>query len=231
MATVPISELKPGMKLAKDVCLNDNRLLLLSGFVMKTLYIESLRSFGIASVEIDDTTMDPVEYVSLEKVYFEAFDSIKSIMTSVREGEEIDVQLTCHTVDGTGYPYRLKGDSVNLDSRIVCITDVYDALSSDRVYKKKSLPHATVDYIPQNAGTLFDPGIVEAFISSMDIYPDNQVVVLNTGEIGSIINKGSGINEKPQIYVITRKYGPPVLNPYVVNLQENPSAEIIDMLK
>ena len=67
--------------------------------------------------------------------------------------------------DGKGYPYGLHGAAIPLSARIVAIADVYDALSSPRVYKP-AFPHEEcVEMISNGAGTQFDPDLVEVFLS------------------------------------------------------------------
>ena len=66
--------------------------------------------------------------------------------------------------DGSGYPQGLKGKDIPLAARIFAVVDNWDALSSDRPYRKAWLPEKVIDYIRQNAGTMFDPGIVEVFL-------------------------------------------------------------------
>lgn len=67
--------------------------------------------------------------------------------------------------DGKGYPYGLQGAAIPLSARIVAIADVYDALSSPRVYKP-AFPHdQCVEMIRDGAGTQFDPDLVEVFLT------------------------------------------------------------------
>jgi len=67
--------------------------------------------------------------------------------------------------DGGGYPFGLKGNTINLPARIVAVADVYDALTSKRVYKDE-IPHEeAVQYIQTCAGSHFDPCVVRAFMS------------------------------------------------------------------
>ncbi len=70
--------------------------------------------------------------------------------------------------DGSGYPQGLAGDAIPVAARLMAVADVYDALTSRRVYKP-DLPHAVaVDIILQGKGLHFDPDIVEAFQSVAD---------------------------------------------------------------
>ncbi len=65
--------------------------------------------------------------------------------------------------DGTGYPYGLKGESIPLEARIFAVVDVFDALTHDRVYRKAMKIDDAITYIRSEAGTHFDPDVVEAF--------------------------------------------------------------------
>jgi putative two-component system response regulator len=78
--------------------------------------------------------------------------------------------VACHheRFDGTGYPNRLAGADIPLCARIVAVADVYDALTSNRVYRA-ALPHATARrMIIDGSGNHFDPDIVEAFVDLSD---------------------------------------------------------------
>jgi len=65
--------------------------------------------------------------------------------------------------DGTGYPMGRSGYDISLAARIVALADFYDALTSDRVYKKASSHEETRELILANRGTHFDPAVVDAF--------------------------------------------------------------------
>jgi PAS domain S-box-containing protein len=66
--------------------------------------------------------------------------------------------------DGTGYPQGLKGEEIPLFARLFAVVDVWDALSSDRPYRKRVPPKDVAEYIENEAGRLFDPFIVEKFL-------------------------------------------------------------------
>jgi putative two-component system response regulator len=66
--------------------------------------------------------------------------------------------------DGTGYPNGLKGNDIPLSGRLVALADVYDALTTKRVYKESFSHHIARSIILEEAGTHFDPEIVEAFL-------------------------------------------------------------------
>ena len=66
--------------------------------------------------------------------------------------------------DGTGYPQGLKSNDIPLTARIFAIVDAWDALNSNRPYRKAWQPEKVIDFIRQNAGTMFDPDIVDIFL-------------------------------------------------------------------
>ena len=70
--------------------------------------------------------------------------------------------------DGTGYPRGISGDQIGIYSRIVSLTDVFDALATDRVYKKKWEFSKIVEYIKEQRGKQFDPKIVDIFLDNLD---------------------------------------------------------------
>jgi putative nucleotidyltransferase with HDIG domain len=73
------------------------------------------------------------------------------------------VELHHENQDGSGYPWRLAGSGIPLDARIVHVADAYDAMTSDRPYRKGMTPDRALVILRENAGTQFDPEVVAAF--------------------------------------------------------------------
>ena len=83
--------------------------------------------------------------------------------------------------DGSGYPRGLKGEEIPLTARIFTVVDVWDALTSDRLYRAtRWSPEATRDYLVQGAGTLFDPRIVAAFLEIIEGDSEGMIDTLTT---------------------------------------------------
>ena len=74
--------------------------------------------------------------------------------------------------DGSGYPRSLKGEDIPFKARIFTVVDVWDALTSDRPYRKAWSREKTLKYISDNAGILFDPMVVSKFL---DLYSRNEL--------------------------------------------------------
>ena len=66
--------------------------------------------------------------------------------------------------DGTGYSRGLKGEEIPLAARVFAVIDVWDALTSDRPYRDAWPAEKALDYIREQAGTHFDPQVVEVFL-------------------------------------------------------------------
>jgi len=67
--------------------------------------------------------------------------------------------------DGSGYPDGFKGEEIPLPARIVAVADVFDALTSERPYKRAWTADEAFDYMNAHRGTLFDPSCVDALIA------------------------------------------------------------------
>ena len=79
-----------------------------------------------------------------------------------------EIALTHHEkYDGTGYPKGLKGDEIPLAGRIVAITDVFDALTSNRPYKTAWAIDQALNLLTAEKGQHFDPNLVELFLQAM----------------------------------------------------------------
>ncbi|PKK87356.1 MAG: hypothetical protein CVV63_01300, partial [Tenericutes bacterium HGW-Tenericutes-8] len=70
--------------------------------------------------------------------------------------------------DGTGYPRGLKGEQIPIRARIISIADAFDAMVSERPYRKSLSLEQAVDEIKKNTGTQFDPKLVKIFLDLID---------------------------------------------------------------
>jgi HD-GYP domain-containing protein (c-di-GMP phosphodiesterase class II) len=90
--------------------------------------------------------------------------------------------------DGTGYPRGLAGDKIGVFARIIGIVDVYDALTSARVYKPGMPPNKALQIVYELKDSSFHPGHVEKFIKCLGIYPLGSFVRLSNGEHGVVVD-------------------------------------------
>ncbi|WP_152998780.1 HD-GYP domain-containing protein [Sphingopyxis sp. H115] len=97
-------------------------------------------------------------------------------------------------VDGTGYPGGLKGDELSLAARMGAICDVYDAVTSNRPYKRAWTPCEALTAMKQWEGH-FDPVLLDRFADSLGIYAVGTLVRLSTGELGIVVGSTGEADE------------------------------------
>jgi len=88
--------------------------------------------------------------------------------------------------DGTGYPNGLKGDQISLHGQMLAIVDVYDAITSLRVYHKRIPPAEALRKLFKWSGTHFNNSLVQAFIKGIGIYPAGSLVRMESGKLGIV---------------------------------------------
>jgi HD-GYP domain-containing protein (c-di-GMP phosphodiesterase class II) len=97
------------------------------------------------------------------------------------------VLLHHERIDGSGYPYHIRGDEIGLYAKIVAIADVYDAITTNRVYKSKRTPFEAFKIFMTEEVKNLDPLIVHTFITNISTHYVGMKVLLNTGEVGKIV--------------------------------------------
>lgn len=122
-------------------------------------------------------------------------------------------------LNGTGYPRGIKGNEMHLYPKIIAVADVFDAVTSNRVYRNAMLPHEGLEILYSGAGTLFDQTIIEAFRRAIAIYPNGMVVKLSDQRVGIVSGQNVGFTERPIVKVIEQD-GRKLEHPYEVNLKQ-----------
>lgn len=100
---------------------------------------------------------------------------VREVLNGITDKEYLNVAseiASCHHErwDGTGYPNGLKGEEIPLSARIMAIADVFDALISERCYKKAMPKKAAFRIIREESGSHFDPKLVEVFLRHQDLF-------------------------------------------------------------
>ncbi|MGB7605864.1 MAG: HD-GYP domain-containing protein [Lutisporaceae bacterium] len=118
------------------------------------------------------------------------------------------IALTHHEkFNGDGYPLGLKGKDIHEFSRIVSIADVYDAMTSDRIYRKKINISEAVEYLISLGNYQFDYDIVRKMIEHISIYPLGTYVSLSTGELAIVVDTNKKYPNRPVIRLIKDSNG------------------------
>jgi HD-GYP domain-containing protein (c-di-GMP phosphodiesterase class II) len=131
----------------------------------------------------------------------------------------LDVVLSHHEHDnGSGYPRGLTRDNIGHFAKLVAIADVYDALTSGRVYRNAISPHEALKRMYHWVPDRFDKSLIERFIRCLGIYPVGSIVRLSTGYLGVVVSISDRHHLKPVVLLTTDPIGRPLQRRRLINL-------------
>lgn len=132
--------------------------------------------------------LEPDEFEIMKKHTIYGYNICKDL-AEISNDVKKTVLMHHEKVNGKGYPLGVPGDKINLYSKIVSVADVYDALTSERVYKKRKTPFETfTEFELIGIGTgVFDTKILLTFLANISSYYTGSKVKINTGETGEVV--------------------------------------------
>lgn len=130
-------------------------------------------------------------------------------------------------LDGSGYPNRIASNQIHPFVRIVTIADVYDALTSDRCYRKRWTAKQAMDHLIEHSGTLYDTEFVRVFMQHICIYPNGSIIRLSNGQLAIVKEQNKFMPERPIVRIIADSNGT-IIRPYEIDLLEKLSITITD---
>ncbi len=131
----------------------------------------------------------------------------------------IDIAYAHHErVNGSGYPLGLSGGEISLFARMVGIVDVYDAITSNRVYHNGLGSSEALDRLFKWRNDHFDMTLIEGFIQCVGIYPVGSLVELSSGEVGLVTQINRQQRLRPSVTLILDEKKNPYFPPRVVDL-------------
>ena len=203
--------------------------------VARALGLEAglVREFGLAALMHDiGKTQTPVAV--LNKPGKLASDEQSVIRRHVVEGAELLWQLPDmpplaaivafeHHLrqDQTGYPEGVRPRRLNLCTMIVSIADVFDALRTNRPYRKALASDRVRTMLAEQNGSAFHPALLKRFITVVGLFPVGSLVRLDTGAIGIVTHEHPDDPLRPQVKVVIDAAGRRVEEPYLVNTWEH----------
>ncbi len=122
--------------------------------------------------------------------------------------------------DRTGYPEGTSSRRLNLCTMIVSIADVFDALRTNRPYRKALANDRVRALLAEQNGTAFHPTLLRRFITVVGLFPVGSLVRLDTGVVGVVTHEHPEDPLRPQVKVVIDAAGRPVEEPYLVNTWE-----------
>lgn len=139
----------------------------------------------------------PMEILSKKsQVNVKEFEEIKKhpvygynmLKNSVASDVVKEVILMHHErMDKSGYPLGKSGDELSIYSRIIAIVDVYDAITSERVYKKRQTPFKAFEILKNNCIECFDIHIMNTFLGNIAACYIGSKILLSSGDVGEIL--------------------------------------------
>lgn len=112
--------------------------------------------------------------------------------------------IQCHheKFDGTGYPCGYEGTHIPMFGRVLAVADVYDALTSQRSYRKAWLPNEAIEYIVAKSDSQFDRDCVGQFMHIVCAYPAGSVIKLSDGSPAVVVHNFSENVLRPQVRLL-----------------------------
>ncbi len=110
-------------------------------------------------------------------------------------------------LDGSGYPDGATRPSLNLGTMLCSISDVYDAMRSQRAYQESFPTDRILQVLKRNDGLQFDQHLVRRFVQLVGIYPAGNLVRLNTGEVAVVVSVHALDPYRPRVRVLTNREG------------------------
>lgn len=163
---------------------------------------------GLTDVEIMEVRKHPAEGLEYVENYLDVpYDALSAVIDHHER------------YDGTGYPAHKRGDAISLYGAIVAVADVFDAIITDKPYRRGYSNQEAVEYIMGGAGTQFDPKVVSTFVKRISPYPVGGIVKLSNGDIARVI-MCTNRSLRPVVSVYMRD-GVNLESPIVLDLQDS----------
>lgn len=188
----------------------------------------------IGKTRIPDSILLKREFLTadeFEKVKKHSLYGYKIIMSTPGFNHNVaKIALQHHErCDGSGYPGNATGEEIHFLSKIVAIADIYDALTSDKIYRKKILPHEAAEYILCISNSLVDSQIAKVFLKNVAIYPRGCQVLLNTDEIAIVLDSNEQMPLRPLLEIVTDRDKNPLRYHYEIEMQSHPDVFITNV--
>jgi len=116
--------------------------------------------------------LDPDEFEIMKEHAQKGFDILKSSTREILQASAIIAHQHHERWDGTGYPQKLEKENIHIFGRITALADVFDALSTERIYKAAWPMEQILEYISNEKGRQFDPKLTELFLNHIEQFVD-----------------------------------------------------------
>lgn len=151
----------------------------------------------------------------------------KIILQATPDISQVAMDVACQhheRFDGSGYPNKLMGEEISLYGQMGSIVDVYDAISSDRVYHKGMPPMASLKKLLEWSDHHFNPQLVQIFIRAVGIYPTGSLVRLESGRLAVVTEQSDVDLLYPVVKAIFSTNQNVYIEPILIDLARSPDS-------
>lgn len=172
------------------------------------------------------------EYNTIKKHPLHSYDIFKT--TNIFDARAGAVVLQHHErYQGQGYPRGLAGKDIYPLAQIAGIADIYDAMTSERPYRKAHQPHEAVEFLLSQGEELFDVSILQHFLSIIAAYPIGLHVLLSNGDSGLVVANNPGFTLRPVVRILYKNNEDfkPNPTPYDLDLSQTLDLTIVKVIE
>jgi HD-GYP domain-containing protein (c-di-GMP phosphodiesterase class II) len=161
--------------------------------------------------------LTPAEMAMVQRHPFSAYE----MLSKSHDIGPIALEITLHhheRQDGSGYPDKLVGDKIDDITQMAAIVDVYDAITSDRAYRKGVSAGEALRQINELSKTQFNPALVRDFMRCVGIYPVGTMVLLESGRLAVVVEPHETDLLAPKVNVFFNTKNKVYIKPEMVDL-------------
>ena len=131
--------------------------------------------------------------------------------------------IRCHheRYNGSGYPDGLSKDNIQMEARIAAVADVFDALTTIRVYKEQMESHVAISLMVESMSDFFDPIVMRALLVSIGFFPPGTGAELSDGSFGVVVGSSGNDLMRPQVLLHVDNMGRKVDGLKIVDLSKS----------
>lgn len=162
-----------------------------------------LHDIGKARIDADllnkPGPLDLAEYAKIQAHTLRGYELLRD--SGIESEIALDVCLHHHErVDGTGYPSGISQETLSIHARMAAVCDVFDAVTSNRAYKRSWSPGAALDWMTSTTGH-FDPRVLRAFRGLLGVFPVGSLVLLESQRLAVVLDDPAESPTEPDVAV------------------------------
>jgi len=230
-ALLPLARLKNLDDYTFEHAVGVSALLIVFGRVMK-LPKETIKELAlggllhdIGKVQIPDSILDKPgkltddEFILIQSHVNEGLKMLKNV-PGISDIVRQVVGQHHERLDGSGYPNKLAGKQISLYGQMSAIVDVYDAITSEKVYNRGMPATQALKKLLEWSKNHFDPQLVQAFIRAVGIYPTGSLIRLESNRMGVVMEQNEGKLLEPIVRIFYHAGRKHYIPPEIVDLSK-----------